>query len=72
MKKPILDDWWVEFEKCGHILHWPDDWPEDHGQSAPSFPQAVVRCYACVTSNKTPYQYQRVKAIATRPDLLGE
>jgi hypothetical protein len=71
MKEPILDEWWVEYEECNHIAHWPVDWPEGHGQSAPTTPQAVARCYLCKTSNKTPYKHQRVKAIATRSDLLG-
>jgi hypothetical protein len=73
-KTPVsnLDEWWVEFEECHHILHWPSDWPEDHGQSAPSIPQALARCYKCKISKQRPYDYQRVKAIATKPDLLGE
>ena len=72
MKDPILNDWWVEFEDCGHILHWPNDWPEGHGQSAPTMPQALARCYKCKISNKRPYDYQRIKAVATKPQLLGD
>jgi hypothetical protein len=72
-KRPVVDEWWVEFEDCNHVAHWPNDWPEGHGQSAPSYPQAVARCYLCNTRNKkNPFEYQRVKAIATKQHLLGE
>jgi hypothetical protein len=67
-----VNEWWVEFEECNHILHWPSDWPEGHGQSAPQIPQAVARCYKCKISKQRPYDYRRVKAIAIKPELLGE
>ena len=69
--KIVSDNWFIEMHECGHIVHWPDDWPDGHGQSAPKLVNAVVRCPGCYKGPKNWFEYRRVKALAIRSNLLG-